>query len=142
MRAPAGRGRGVWMAWPAWLIVALLCVQGWGLQHEILHARLLSNVAAAADASYAADDLDDAARAVTTVVVAPNADAHAPLDFGAHHHHCHLFEGATLAATMATAAWHWGSDAVVNDTPPRATGRAHASATRLPFESRAPPVTA
>ncbi|AJC20645.1 hypothetical protein [Pandoraea pulmonicola] len=133
----------------AWLIVALLCVQVWGLQHEILHARLLSHVAAAADAaggdaSYDADDPDDAAHAVTTAVavVAPKAGAHAaPLDFDVHHHHCHLFEGATLAATMATAAWHWGSDAVAHDTPPRATGRAHASATRLPFESRAPPVT-
>ncbi|VVD70777.1 hypothetical protein PNO31109_00589 [Pandoraea nosoerga] len=165
MRAPVGRGRGgMWMAWPvwrAWLVAALLCVQVWGLQHEILHARSLSQAATAADVSgesgsYVAgtDTADDtgaaphaarAARATraTRAVTASLAGAHvAPLDFGGHHHHCHLFEGATLAATMATAAWHWGGEARVDDTPPRATGRVHASAPRLPFESRAPPVPA
>ncbi|VVD76287.1 hypothetical protein [Pandoraea anhela] len=174
-RAPLGRGRSGWVAW---LIAALLCVQMWGLQHEIAHARELSgmgqrgaahrvatatvarggatatatatatavtNVAQVADAGDgnevdAADAIDaesDAAIAADWSVQSARATH---TGFGTHHHHCHLFEGATLAAAMAVAMLQWTSAADTTQAPLRANGRSHASAVLLPFDSRAPPV--
>ena len=148
-RAPLGRGRSGWIAW---LIAALLCVQMWGLQHEIAHARELSgtglHAASRADASAAsisstaatADaDADDSDAAIAADWSAPSSRT-ASASFGTHHHHCHLFEGATLAAAMAVAVLQWTGDADTADAPLRANGRSHTSAVVLPFDSRAPPV--
>ncbi|ALS59899.1 hypothetical protein [Pandoraea norimbergensis] len=141
LRAPANRGRSGWVAW---LIVALLCVQMWGLQHEIVHARQLADTgvsAAAAATDNAADadaDTDDDADAQNAWAPVNPSLAHTV--YGSHHH-CHLFEGATLAAAMAVAVLEWRADSHTDLTPSRATGRSHASALTLPFRSRAPPVT-
>lgn len=131
LRTLTGHGRSGWIVW---LIVALICVQMWGLQHEILHARELSGSLRSASApvdSHASDltfgDDDDVSS--TT-----------PFGAGGHHHHCHLFEGATLAAAMAVAVLQWHGANATATTPLRATGRTHASALELPFDSRAPPV--
>lgn len=160
LRAARGRACG---GWTAWLIVALVCVQIWGLQHEIVHARGLTQVVAhgsgaaaqatsraltqravpGADvppgapdtvAAIAADDDDDDA------AILPGQSSYASrIGFGGHQHHCHLFEGATLAVAFAVAILVWkhaGADATV---PTRTTGRRHVSASQRPFDSRAPP---
>ncbi|MFJ2994306.1 hypothetical protein [Pandoraea sp. NPDC087047] len=149
MRASLGRGRSGWIAW---LIAALLCVQMWGLQHEIAHARELSGSAVPAAAQNGASpaanasnvtDADDAADSDAAIAAAWSV-ASAPTShsgFGSHHHHCHLFEGATLAAAMAVAVLQWTGGADASDAPLRANGRSHASAVVLPFDSRAPPVS-
>ncbi|VVE63798.1 hypothetical protein PCA31118_01390 [Pandoraea captiosa] len=164
-RMPLGRGRSGWIAW---LIVALLCVQMWGLQHEIVHARelsgalsgalpgggpvaakVLSNLAKASPAagdviiSAAATDGDDGPVPAMARDAAAGAAQSMPTShasFGTHHHHCHLFEGATLAMAMAVATLQWSGDAHTAQAPLRAHGRSHASAVLLPFDSRAPPV--
>ncbi|ALS66080.1 hypothetical protein [Pandoraea apista] len=131
LRMPNGRGRSGWIAW---LIVALLCVQMWGLQHEISHARELSG---AAQRVSAAVDLDDPDSDLTFAGEGGGASTQAGFGF---HHHCHLFEGATLAAAMAVAVLQWRGDTARANAPMRATGRSHASALQRPFDSRAPPV--
>jgi len=148
-----GRGRSGWIVW---LITALLCVQMWGLQHEIAHARELSGIGQhtsgrsgvlaatnAADTSNVAADDDDGDTADDAVAadwsVQSSRTTHA--SFGTHHHHCHLFEGATLAAAMAVAVLQWAGDASTTHAPLQVNGRSHASAVVLPFDSRAPPVT-
>jgi len=148
LRTPVNRGRSGWVAW---LIVALLCVQMWGLQHEIVHARQLADIGVSAvatatgnatgtDADTDADaDVDDDADAQNAWAPVNASLAHAA--YGSHHHHCHLFEGATLAAAMAVAVLEWRADRHTDLTPSRATGRSHASALTLSFRSRAPPVT-
>ncbi|AKM30755.1 hypothetical protein AB870_12540 [Pandoraea faecigallinarum] len=145
MRTSLGRGRSAWIVW---LIAAWLCVQMWGLQHEIVHARELSgawHIGAphgthrGAKAANVPDDVvkdaaDDPGNAAAKPVRALQAG------FGTQHHHCHLFEGATLAAGMAVAMLQWAGDADKADAPLRVDGRSHASAVLLPFDSRAPPV--
>ncbi|ODP32799.1 hypothetical protein [Pandoraea sp. ISTKB] len=148
-RAPLGRGRSGWIAW---LIAALLCVQMWGLQHEIAHARELAGIGQPAsahgvagtnaaglshDVDADADDDSDAAIAADWSVQSARTTH---TSFGTHHHHCHLFEGATLAAAMAVAMLQWTGGADTAQAPLRANGRSHASAVLLPFDSRAPPV--
>ncbi|VVE74313.1 hypothetical protein [Pandoraea sputorum] len=146
-RMRVGRGRSGWIVW---LITALLCVQMWGLQHEIAHARELSGIGqhtsgrsdalaatTAADIANVAADDDDAIAADWSVQSSRTTHA----SFGTHHHHCHLFEGATLAAAMAVAVLHWAGDASTARAPLQVNGRSHASAVVLPFDSRAPPVT-
>ncbi|WP_150736412.1 hypothetical protein [Pandoraea anapnoica] len=151
-RTRVGRGRSGWIVW---LITALLCVQMWGLQHEIAHARELSGIgqhtsgrsgapaetnAAEATAANMADDGDTADDAIAADwSVQSSRTTHA--GFGTHHHHCHLFEGATLAAAMAVAVLQWAGDASTAHAPLPVNGRSHASAVVLPFDSRAPPVT-
>lgn len=151
LRTLMGHGRSGWVAW---LVVALIGVQIWGLQHEILHARGLSGIAPRVSADRGAsatvnmrnaDDTDDADVAVGAVAaIATDGQFQSmgttSIDFGNHHHHCHLFEGATLAAAMAVAVVSWGGDAVAASAPQRATGRSHASTLRRPFDSRAPPL--
>ncbi|AJP55992.1 hypothetical protein UC34_01290 [Pandoraea vervacti] len=165
-RTPLGRGRSGWIAW---LIVALLCVQMWGLQHEIVHARELSGVlpglpgggpvaakafSTLASATHAAsdvlvsagaggDDGDDSLVPTMGRGAANEAAQSIPAShasFGTHHHHCHLFEGATLAMAMAVAVLQWSGAAHTAQAPLRPHGRSHASAVLLPFDSRAPPV--
>jgi hypothetical protein len=140
-----GHGRSGWVAW---LVVALIGVQIWGLQHEILHARGLSGIAPRVSADRGAsatvnvqdaDGADDAALAIAADGRVQSMGM-APIGFGNHHHHCHLFEGATLAAAMAVAVVSWGGDAVAASAPQQATGRSHASTLRRPFDSRAPPL--
>ncbi|VVD64317.1 hypothetical protein [Pandoraea terrigena] len=147
LRTLMGRGRSGWVAW---LIVALLGVQIWGLQHEIVHARGLSGsvprVSADRAASAAVDaaeseDADDADLAIAADGPGQSMRV-ASIGFGSHHHHCHLFEGATLAAAMAVAVLSWGSDGATASAPQRPTGRRHASVLRRPFDSRAPPLVA
>ncbi|WP_150575119.1 hypothetical protein [Pandoraea aquatica] len=155
----AGRGRSGWIVW---LITALLCVQMWGLQHEIAHARELSgvgqhtsgrsgglaatnatdiaSVANVADDGDTADDADASDAAVAADWSVQSART-THTSFGTHHHHCHLFEGATLAAAMAVAVLQWAGDASTAHAPLHLNGRSHASAVVLPFDSRAPPVT-
>lgn len=133
LRAQTGRGRSGWIAW---LIVALVCVQMWGLQHEISHARGLSGSVQSASAAVNSDDSDDS----DLTLAEDDAAASTQVGFG-HHHHCHLFEGATLAAAMAVAVLQWRGDTVTANAPRRTTGRSHASALQRPFDSRAPPVT-
>ncbi|MCE4061133.1 hypothetical protein LXM60_13050 [Pandoraea sputorum] len=131
-----GRGRSGWIVW---LITALLCVQMWGLQHEIAHARELSGIANVANVAADGDDgdtADDAIAADWSVQSSRTTQA----SFGTHHHHCHLFEGATLAAAMAVAVLQWAGDAITAHAPLQVNGRSHASAVVLPFDSRAPPV--
>ncbi|MGC7404856.1 hypothetical protein ACPWR0_08475 [Pandoraea pneumonica] len=122
--------------WTAWLIVALLCVQMWGLQHEIVHARQLAG-GAASTAVVNADPEDDA-DAQTAWTPASARLVH--VDYGSHHHHCHLFEGATLGAAMAVAVLAWRADITAALAPSFAIGRSHNSALALAFRSRAPPV--
>ncbi|WP_087690351.1 hypothetical protein [Pandoraea sp. PE-S2R-1] len=142
LRTPVNRGRSGWVAW---LIVALLCVQMWGLQHEIVHARQLADIGvpaagtATGNATGTDADVDDDADAQNAWAPVNTSLAHTA--YGSHHHHCHLFEGATLAAAMAVAVLEWRADSHTDLTPSRATGRSHASALTLPFRSRAPPVT-
>jgi len=130
LRTRTGRGRSGWIAW---LIVALVCVPMWGLQHEISHARGLSGGVQSASATVDSEDSD-------LTLAEEDAAASTRVDFGHHHHHCHLFEGATLAAAMAVAVLQWRGDTVTANAPQRTTGRSHASALQLPFDSRAPPV--
>lgn len=154
-RTRVGRGRSGWIVW---LITALLCVQMWGLQHEIAHARELSGVGqhtlGRSDAPAAANAVEATVAVVANVVDDGDAadDAIASdgavqssrtthTSFGTHHHHCHLFEGATLAAAMAVAVLQWAGDASTTHAPLQVNGRSHASAVVLPFDSRAPPVT-
>lgn len=144
LRTRVGCGRSGWVAW---LIVALIGVQIWGLQHEILHARRLSGVPPVlADASRSAageaNDPNEAGGADLAMAADGRAQAvgTVSVDFGNSHHHCHLFEGATLAAAMAVAVLSWGSDTVIASLPQRATGRRHPSVHRRPFDSRAPPL--
>lgn len=125
----------------AWLVVALLCVQMWGLQHEIVHARQLAGgVVSAALASTSANDADPEDDTDAQIAWAPASARLAHVDYGNHHHHCHLFEGATLAAAMAVAVLAWRADTTAALAPSLATGRSHASAPALAFRSRAPPV--
>lgn len=161
VRMPVGRGRSAWIAW---LIVALVCVQMWGLQHEIVHARGLAGVvdvssqdraAIAGDGTFAAagsgatkvspdtvDSDDDAFALAANESGQSGTSAYAShIGFGGHHHHCHLFEGATLAAAVAVAVLVWGGATARTEAPLRTTGRSHASVLQLPFDSRAPPVT-
>ncbi|AKC69053.1 hypothetical protein MB84_05620 [Pandoraea oxalativorans] len=151
-RMRVGRGRSGWIVW---LITTLLCVQMWGLQHEIAHARELSGVGqptlgrsgapaatnvGQADVANSADDGDTDDDAIAADWSAQSSrTTHA--GFGTHHHHCHLFEGATLAAAMAVAVLQWAGDASATHAPLQVNGRSHASAVVLPFDSRAPPVT-
>ncbi|QHE90568.1 hypothetical protein PI93_001105 [Pandoraea fibrosis] len=130
LRMRSGRGRSGWIAW---LIVALVCVQMWGLQHEILHARELSGAAQSVSATVDSDDSD-------FTLSEDGGGASSQVGVGNRHHHCHLFEGATLAAAMAVAVQQWCGDTVTANAPRRTTGRSHASAPQLPFDSRAPPV--
>lgn len=130
LRMQAGRGRSGWIGW---LIVALVCVQMWGLQHEILHARELSGTAQRVSATVDSDDSD-------LTLSKDGGGASAQAGFGNRHHHCHLFEGATLAVAMAVAVLQWRGDTVTANAPLRTTGRSHASPLQLPFDSRAPPV--
>ncbi|MFK0377202.1 hypothetical protein [Pandoraea sp. NPDC090278] len=147
-----GRGRSGWIVW---LITALLCVQMWGLQHEIAHARELSGIGqhtsgrsgalaatSAADTSNVVADDDDGDTADDAVAAdwSVQSARTTHTSFGTHHHHCHLFEGATLAAAMAVAVLQWAGDADPTHAPLQVNGRSHASAVVLPFDSRAPPV--
>ncbi len=136
LRTQTGRGRSGWIAW---LIVALVCVQMWGLQHEISHARALSGSVQSGSATVNSNDSDLSDDAALTLAE-DSAAASTQVDLGHHHHHCHLFEGATLAAAMAVAVWQWHGDAATANALRRTTGRTHASALQRPFDSRAPPL--
>ncbi|VVD86910.1 hypothetical protein PMO31116_01393 [Pandoraea morbifera] len=163
LRAARGRACG---GWTAWLIVALVCVQIWGLQHEIVHARGLTQVVAhgsrpavkstfgarlqsavpGADAPSGVPDTrasivaDDDDNDDDEAAIPPEPSAYAgQMGFGGHQHHCHLFEGATLAAAFAVAVLVWKHAAVDATVPTCTTGRRHVSAPQLPFDSRAPP---
>lgn len=105
-----------------WLMIAIVTVQLWGLQHEILHVQRLTSAESHAAAQASERRLAHASH----------------VDHGVHHH-CHLFEATTLAAGMAVALPHWQGVRQTHATPVRAIGISPALHNPVPFDSRAPP---